>query len=176
MIETTTMHAATGPDRARSLATAAALAAIWLALTGCGGSNTPGTAGDGSDVDAALNPCQLVPAAQLSTITGAAVTEIAGPTPEALGLTCAFEYPLAAGQIGAGEIHVTAWQGREFYTPDAMPEYGTPVSGIGDAASGDEQTGWLIFRSGEHVVQIQVFGPAKDAITDIGRAAAEHTR
>lgn len=117
-----------------------------------------------------------MPADQLSSITGVTVTEVAGPTPQSRGLSCTFEYPLGGGQSGTGEIHFTTWLGKEFYTPDTVEGYGTALSGVGDAATVSENAGRLIFRSGEYVVQIQIFGPEVDSVVEIGRAAAEHIR
>ena len=165
-----------------------AAAALGLATqTACGGSDA---AAEGSttrspdDVSAAaasgealeaesgtLDPCDLVSAADLSGLVGAAVTA-AGPAQEEFrGRTCDFTFPIEDAILDEGTVSVAAWHGTEFYLPGTI---GPELDGIGDEAQQDADLGVVLFRKGDEVVQVHVLAPGqKDAAVGIARAAAE---
>lgn len=107
-----------------------------------------------SATSGARNPCELVTDAELGALVSAAVTRTR-EVEENRGRTCEWEFP-NAGPLGTGTAIVSAWHGREFYTPDTVPEGFTEVPGIGDVAHRDQAM--LISRKGDDVIGVHVTG------------------
>ena len=150
----------------KSRATAALLIALVVSLiAGCGdkapdSEATQPTSPAEADPEArsskssARNPCELITEAELSALVGATVTRTR-EVEEYRGRTCEWEFP-NPGPLGTGTAIVSAWHGREFYTPDTVPKGFTAVPGIGDVAHRDRTM--LISRKGDDVVSVHVTG------------------
>jgi hypothetical protein len=154
---------------------AAATITSLLALSGCSAPTEPAgpratapdvtQAAQGDGGAAPRDPCTLVSAAELGS-TIATVVNSPAPTvtetaalEENRGRTCRWAYTRGPD---TAEIDVTAWNGREFYTPDVDPGF-VAVPGIGDAAH--QQSSMFMFRKGDDVFLVSVFGdPAGDAL------------
>ena len=156
---------------------AAALAGLLVAATGCSSQDqaSPSAAGTApapatSPASATLDPCALLAPTTLDSLTGGHADHQGPALPEANGRACHWRLP-DAGSLGAGELVVTAWHGREFYLPDTI---GNAVPGIADEAQADRSLGMVLFRSGEDVVATHVLAfPDKELAFDVARAIAE---
>ena len=148
------------------LPAAALLAALGLSVAGGCGRKAPeaevvqptSTTGEGtaatSGESIAKNPWELVTDAELGALVGAPVTRTR-EVEENRGKTCEWEFP-NTGPLGTGTAIVSAWRGREFYTPDAVPEGFTAVPGIDEVAHRDQTM--LISRKGNDVIGVHVTG------------------
>jgi hypothetical protein len=144
---------------------------LTLGLAGCGTGGgqttgtgqTPGTSGPPATAGPARNPCTLVTAAELATVVGTVkkrtvTVTLTESSEELQGLRCEWTYPNKEDLTDTATILVTAWRGRQFYTPDTQPEGFRPVSGIGDAAH--VSAALFMFRRGDDVLRIHVSGDA----------------
>lgn len=172
----------TGPG----LVLAAAGIALVAGLSACGASTTtttttttttPGSGLSGhaasgpttgaTATDGTIDPCSLLTEARLSDIIGAAVT-VNGPAVElARGRSCTYTFHEPGNAIvDEASIGIAAWHGAEFFAT------GTPGAGIGADAQDDSAHGFVTFRDGEEVVQVQVLSPDhKKASLEIARVA-----
>jgi hypothetical protein len=112
------------------------------------------------------NPCTLVTAEELATAVGkargrAVTVTLTESGEEQQGLRCEWTYPNKDALTDAATIRITAWRGRQFYTPALRPEGFRPVSGIGDEAHASEAV--FMFRRGEDVLRIHVSGDSANA-------------
>jgi hypothetical protein len=118
---------------------------------------------NGNSQAAARNPCELVTAAELATIVatvdGGSAPEMkqTKETGEFQGRVCAWQYPKKELVTDTADVSVTAWHGKQYYTPDVTGGF-TAVPGIGDAAH--EQPSMFMFRKGDDVVLVTVLGDA----------------
>ncbi len=150
-----------------------------LALSGCGApsaidparpdttvTNVGTTVPPGDGGASPRNPCTLLTAAELGSTIATVVKSPAAPTvaetaalEENQGRTCRWGYTRGPN---AAEIDITAWNGRQYYTPDVDPGF-VSVPGIGDAAH--RQSSMFMFRKGDDVFLVSVFGdPAGEAL------------
>jgi hypothetical protein len=160
-------------------AVVALVAAVLVAGAGagCGGSANDQEAGDTQDggnsgltVSGTKNPCQLVSEVDLGSIVGTTVERV-DEREEALGRICEWRYSRAGATDAT--IAVSAWHGKRFYTPDALPAGFTQVAGIGDVAH--TGNGLFMFRKGEDVITVIIIGdPASsDLEPKIAKLVAE---
>jgi hypothetical protein len=148
-----------------------ALAALTMAA-GCGptasadqpAGNANPPANNGGAATAARNPCELLSPADVGVIVSTvdklaappSVTQ-AGPVGEFQGRKCTWSYPRKEVVTDTAEVAVTAWRGKQYYTPDTVGGF-TAVPGIGDAAH--VGPGMFMFRVGTDVFLVAVTGDA----------------
>ena len=149
-------------------------AVLGLALAACSPSvdnpESPAPPGGGQPAGQAAvakNPCQLVTSAELATVVATVDKLTTAPTVtqkeeagDNQGLRCTWSYPRDGAISNTAEISVTAWNGRRYYTPDILDGF-TEVPGIGDAAH--QQASMFMFRKGEEVFLVSVFGDVNGA-------------
>jgi hypothetical protein len=94
------------------------------------GSTTPQTdaqnVGSASDSDSP-NPCEIVTAAEVRTILGAAATP-KGPENKNRGSVCTWN------EGNGGSVLVQVFHGKEFYSPEMQAPKATKLAGVGDEA------------------------------------------
>jgi hypothetical protein len=172
-------------------------ALLLLVAAGCGGDDAGGDDPDGAATGPvsppaesapaesptpgapaeALDPCGLLTADEVAAVAGAEVTRTEGPVEEFLGRQCEWFFPHPT--FGEERVTVSTWVGLEFYSPSAPGQEVTgfePVPGIGDEAHRwppGQGICTVIFRLGEHVVQVLSGGVGDDACVDLARTAAD---
>ena len=86
------------------------------------------SAGSGSDSGSSgPNPCEIVTAAEVQTILGAAATP-KGPEEKNRGSVCTWD------QGNGGSVLVQVFHGKEFYSPEMQAPKATKLAGVGDEA------------------------------------------
>lgn len=160
-----------GSTVAKSAVGGVVAALLALASAGCGGDSrspdtSPPSPAPPSATGSILNPCTLVTADELAAVVGKAKGRavrvmLTESGEEQQGLRCEWTYPNKEKLTNTATIRITAWRGREFYTPTQRPEGFRPVSGIGDEAHASEAV--FMFRRGENVVRIHVSGDGDNA-------------
>lgn len=136
---------------------------------------SPAPAGDDRAASDPADPCTLLTEQEIADLVGAEVSDTVGPVEEFMGTQCEWYFP--GGEFGDGQITVTVWVGEEFYSPEAPGAEATgfvELSGIGDAAHAwppSEGICTVIFRTGEHVVQVLATDSGDEVCVDLASIA-----
>ncbi len=161
-----------------------------LALAGCGGDDNGGgnggqadggvgtgqtdgggsTGGESSGGSRDVDPCDLLTDDDVTAATGREVTRRQDLDVVHDARTC--EWTLD----GINIIHLSVWQGREYYAPDVPGATAfTPVDGVADAAHLFPNIMGLcgvMYRVGETVVQINASDASDEVCVDLARRSA----